>query len=188
MLVIFYIQFYFNFIIFSFFSRLYYQHAISTHHWRCIHMPVRVSGTGWCISIKNIASHNISLCLRKALADLGGVPSACPLRVQILSFGRTKFSKRNCLGSRWPPYEVDASPLPWEILDQPLESTKRRPFQNTTHRWWGNNILSAKEAIPANNLKSTFGSSSSCTKSQTSWTCSDVMVLTSTPARAFSKS
>ena len=44
------------------------------------------------------------------------------------------------------------------------------------------------EAIPANNLKSTFGSSPRSTKSQTSWTCSAVMVLTRTPDSAFSKS
>ena len=32
----------------------------------------------------------------------GGVPSACPLRVQILSFRHTKFSKHNCLSSPHP--------------------------------------------------------------------------------------
>ena len=37
------------------------------------------------------------------LADLGGVPGARPLRVQILLFRHTKFSKRNRLGSQRPP-------------------------------------------------------------------------------------
>ena len=37
----------------------------------------------------------------EALADLGG---HAPLRVQILSFRHTKFSKRNLLGSQQPPY------------------------------------------------------------------------------------
>ena len=46
-----------------------------------------------------------------ALADLGGVPGACPHpRVQILSFQYTKFSKCNRFGSRCPPYEVDVPP------------------------------------------------------------------------------
>ena len=44
-----------------------------------------------------------------ALADLGGVPGARPLRVQILSFRHTKFSKSNCLRSQCPPYEVHAA-------------------------------------------------------------------------------
>ena len=37
------------------------------------------------------------------MTDLGGVPGACPPRVQSLSFRHTKFSKRNHLGSRRPP-------------------------------------------------------------------------------------
>ena len=48
----------------------------------------------------------------------GGVPGARLLRVQILSFRQTKFSKCNCLGNPRPPYEVHA-PL-WGILDPPL--------------------------------------------------------------------
>ena len=42
-----------------------------------------------------------------------------PLRVQILSFRHTQFSKLNCLRSQCPPYELDA-PLR-EILDPPLQ-------------------------------------------------------------------
>ena len=38
-----------------------------------------------------------------SLADLGGAPGGPPLRVPILSFWHTKFSKRNCLGSPHPP-------------------------------------------------------------------------------------
>ena len=54
--------------------------------------------------------------------DIGGsrgrVQRTPPLRVQILSFRHTKFSKRNRLGSWHIPYEVDASLR--EILDPPL--------------------------------------------------------------------
>ena len=53
----------------------------------------------------------------RPLADLGGVPGAHPLRVQILSFRHMKFLKHNRLGSP-PPYEVH-SPLR-EIRDPPL--------------------------------------------------------------------
>ena len=52
------------------------------------------------------------------LMDLGGMPSTRPLKVKILSFQHTKFSKCNRLGSRHPPCKVD-TPL-WEILDLPL--------------------------------------------------------------------
>ena len=38
-----------------------------------------------------------------SLTDQGGVPSARPLRVQILSFCHTKFSKRDRLVSSCPP-------------------------------------------------------------------------------------
>ena len=41
----------------------------------------------------------------------GGVPGARPPQgSKILSFGHTKFSKRNRLGSQRPPYEVHAPP------------------------------------------------------------------------------
>ena len=53
------------------------------------------------------------------LADLGGVPGARPLRVQILSFWHTKFSKRNRLGSQRPP--ARSTPPLREILDPPLK-------------------------------------------------------------------
>ena len=45
------------------------------------------------------------------MADPGGAAGAYPLRVQILSFWHTNFSKRSCLGS-WapPPYEVGTPP------------------------------------------------------------------------------
>ena len=48
----------------------------------------------------------------------GGAASMCPLRVEILSFQHTNFTKRSRLGSWCPPYEVGA-PLR-EILDPPL--------------------------------------------------------------------
>ena len=53
-----------------------------------------------------------------SLADLGDVPGSHPLRVQILTFQHTKFSKCDRLGSLRPPNEVEA-PLQ-EILDPPL--------------------------------------------------------------------
>ena len=46
----------------------------------------------------------VCACLKCSLADLGGVARHTPLRVQILSFQHTKFSKRNCLGSPRPLY------------------------------------------------------------------------------------
>ena len=50
------------------------------------------------------------------MVDPGGCRQCVPpLRVQILSFWHTKFSKHSCLGSWHPPYKVGA-PL-WEILD-----------------------------------------------------------------------
>ena len=53
-----------------------------------------------------------------ALADLGGLPGARPIMVQILLFRHTKFSKRNRLGSPHPPMRF--TPLLREILDPPL--------------------------------------------------------------------
>ena len=45
--------------------------------------------------------------LHISLADLGRACQAhAPLRVQILSFGHTKFSKHNCLGSQCPPHDL----------------------------------------------------------------------------------
>ena len=51
------------------------------------------------------------------LADARRTP---PLRVQILSFWHTKFSKHNRLGSSPPPPRGPRPP--WEILDPPLRS------------------------------------------------------------------
>ena len=54
-----------------------------------------------------------------SLADLGGrARRTPPLRVHILSFHQTKFSKRNCLGSLRPPLR-GRRPLRG-ILDPPL--------------------------------------------------------------------
>ena len=54
-------------------------------------------------------------CLEEKTIGIGGsrgVPSAFPLRVQILLFRHTKFSKSNHLRSQSPtPYEVDAPPV-----------------------------------------------------------------------------
>ena len=47
----------------------------------------------------------------------GACPAHVPLRVQILLFQHTKFSKHNCLRSQRPPTR---STPPWEILDPPL--------------------------------------------------------------------
>ena len=60
---------------------------------------------------------------------IGRCPAHGPLRIQILSFWHTKFSKCNRFGSPRPPYEVHA-PLR-EILDPPLLMKDSRLFHYT---------------------------------------------------------
>ena len=66
----------------------------------------------------SITTPHLIVCKPRALAGLGGVRQARPLRVQILSFRHTKIFKLNRLGSQHLLYEVDA-PLR-EFLDPPL--------------------------------------------------------------------
>ena len=58
--------------------------------------------------------------------NIGGSRGRAPLRVQILSFRHTKFSKRNRLGSPHPPHEVHAPPPtgnPGSATAKPLDVT-----------------------------------------------------------------
>ena len=60
------------------------------------------------------------------------------LRVQILLFRHTKYSKRNRLGSRQPHYEVNVPPR--EILDPPLNWLKHNRYANYFVSSYGSNL------------------------------------------------